>query len=111
MLNNIAYIVTVLSMIGTMANSHKKRWCFYIWLCTNAFWCIYNFIQGQYAQGLLYVFNFAMAILGLIKWKPQERSISNERYDLINNERRKYRQKCEELKKRKSRVDYQIHSK
>lgn len=68
-MDNIAYIVTIASIIGTVANSFQKRWCFYIWLCTNAFWCIYNIINKQYAQALLYLFNFIMAIIGLVKWK------------------------------------------
>lgn len=68
-MNNIAYIVTLASIIGTVANSFQKRWCFCIWICTNAFWCIYNIINKQYAQALLYLFNFIMAIIGLVRWK------------------------------------------
>lgn len=68
-MNMIPYIVTAASIVGTVANSFQKRWCFYIWLCTNAFWCVYNAKNRSYAQSLLYAFNFAMAILGLIKWK------------------------------------------
>ena len=30
-MERIAYIITVLSLIGTVANSLQKRWCFYIW--------------------------------------------------------------------------------
>ncbi len=71
LMNNFAYIVTLMSIIGTIANSFQKRWCFYIWLCTNAFWCIYNLINHQYAQSLLYLFNFIMAITGLVKWKAK----------------------------------------
>lgn len=76
-MNNIAYIVTLASIIGTVANSFQKRWCFYIWLCTNAFWCIYNIINKQYAQALLYLFNFIMAIIGLVKWNK------NGKYDSV----------------------------
>lgn len=65
----LPYIITILSITGTVANSLQKRWCFYIWLCTNAFWCIYNAVYGSYAQALLYAFNFAMAVLGLRKWE------------------------------------------
>ena len=56
----IAYFVTAASIIGTVANSLQKRWCFWVWLCTNAFWIGYNLWTGSYAQALLYVFNFAM---------------------------------------------------
>lgn len=68
----IPYIVTAASIVGTVANSLQKRWCFYVWICTNTFWCVFNVINGSYAQALLYAFNFAMAILGLVKWKKKE---------------------------------------
>ena len=68
----IPYIITAASIVGTVANSLQKRWCFYVWLCTNSFWCIYNVVNRSYAQALLYAFNFAMAILGLIKWRRNE---------------------------------------
>lgn len=70
-MNYLPYIVTAFSIIGTVANSLQKRWCFWIWLCTNAFWCVYNIVLGSYAQAVLYAFNFAMAILGLCKWRKE----------------------------------------
>lgn len=73
----ITYIVMAASMVGTIANSCKKRWCFYIWLCTNAFWCVYNFSIGQTAQGLLYTFHFSMAILGIYQWKHNKTDTEN----------------------------------
>lgn len=69
MMQYFTFVVTFASIIGTIANSFKKRWCFYVWLCTNAFWCIYNAANGQAAQSLLYAFNFVMAIIGIVKWK------------------------------------------
>lgn len=73
----ITYIVMAASMVGTIANSCKKRWCFYIWLCTNAFWFVYNFSIGQTAQGLLYTFHFSMAILGVYQWKHNKTDTEN----------------------------------
>lgn len=70
-MERIAYIITALSLIGTVANSLQKRWCFYIWICTNAFWVVYNAIIGSYSQMILYLFNFAMAIIGVWKWKKE----------------------------------------
>lgn len=68
----IPYIMTAFSVAGTIANSFQKKWCFWLWICTNIFWCGYNVLNTQYAQALLYVFNFVMCIVGLIKWqKPQ----------------------------------------
>ncbi len=65
----VVYAVTLATIVGTVANSFGKRWCFWVWMCTNGFWCVYNVLIGQYAQGLLYALNFAMAIVGLVKWK------------------------------------------
>lgn len=70
----IAYVVTIATIVGTVANSFGKRWCFFVWMCTNGFWCAYNIWIRQYAQALLYAFNFAMAIVGLIMWKRDKRS-------------------------------------
>lgn len=69
----MTYIVTLLSIIGTVANSLQKRWCFYVWLCTNAFWCIYNAVHYDFAQAELYLFNFCMSIIGLIKWRQNKK--------------------------------------
>lgn len=68
-MNFIPYIITAASIVGTVANSLQKRWCFFVWLGTNSFWCVHNAVNGSYAQALLYAFNFAMAILGLVKWQ------------------------------------------
>ena len=72
MAENIAYLMAAASVIGTIANSFQKKWCFYIWGCTNTFWIIYNFLAKQYAQMLLYIFNFATCVIGLIKWGNQK---------------------------------------
>lgn len=71
-MGNIAYLITVASIVGTLANSFGRRWCFYVWLCTNAFWVVFNITTQSYAQALLYLFNFATCIIGLIKWKGRK---------------------------------------
>lgn len=65
----ITYIVTAVTMIGTIANSLQKRWCFYIWAVTNTFWLVYNMVIGQHAQGLIYALNLIMSVIGLVQWK------------------------------------------
>lgn len=72
MIEIATYLVMILSIIGTVANSLKKRWCFYLWGCTNLFWCIHNFCLGEPAQGVLYFFNLCMALVGLSEWKKGE---------------------------------------
>lgn len=85
----IPYIMTAFSVAGTIANSFQKKWCFWLWICTNIFWCGYNVLNTQYAQALLYVFNFVMCIVGLIKWQiPQSqdriRRCDDCRYKIVS---------------------------
>lgn len=65
----LSYAVTAISIIGTIANSFQKRWCFYVWIITNSFWVVFNTINKQHSQAILYLFNLAMAIVGLRKWR------------------------------------------
>ncbi len=74
----IAYFVTAVSIVGTVANSFQKWWCFWVWICTNTFWTVYNIISGSYAQALLYAFNFIMAVIGLIKWRQKEKTSTHK---------------------------------
>lgn len=91
----IAYFVTAASIVGTVANSYKKRWCFYVWLCTNAFWCIYDAVSGQTAQALLYVFNLIMAIVGLVQWRTgkAKQKVTGVGVPMTQTERREFTRK------------------
>lgn len=64
----MTYIITIITLIGTVANSLQKKWCFYIWIPTNLFWVVYNIIIKQYAQAGLFIANTITSIIGLIKW-------------------------------------------
>lgn len=83
-MNYIAYIVTALSIVGTVANSLQKRWCFVVWAFTNSFWSVFNIINGSYAQAILYAFNLAMAFIGLWKWRKNEKKKTEGGYERKN---------------------------
>ena len=83
-MNYIAYIVTALSIVGTVANSFQKRWCFFVWAFTNSFWCVFNITNGSYAQAILYAFNLAMAFIGLWKWRKNEKKKTEGNYERKN---------------------------
>ena len=68
----LTYIVTAATMIGTIANSLQKHWCFYVWAVTNTFCLIYNMTIGQYAQGLIYTLNLILSVVGLARWKRKD---------------------------------------
>jgi len=61
--------VAAASLIATVANIHKKRWCFAIWLVTNTTWCVYDLCIGAYAQSCLFAVYAGLAVWGLVKWR------------------------------------------
>lgn len=62
------WLITIASIIGTVANIYKKWWCFLIWLITNTTWMVIDFNSHLYAQSALFLVYVALAIWGLISW-------------------------------------------
>ena len=71
-LNNWAWILTAASLIGTIANVKRKRWCFWVWLFTNAGWTAVDIYLELYAQAALFAAYTCLAAWGLIEWKTQK---------------------------------------
>lgn len=63
--------VAVASVIGVVANIHRRRWCFHIWAVTNASWTAVDVWHGVWAQAALQGLYFFLAIYGIVKWKRQ----------------------------------------
>ncbi len=68
---NWTIIITIASIIGTVANIYRKRWCFAVWLCTNAFWFAYDAYHGLWSQALLFAVYFGLSVHGLVKWTKE----------------------------------------
>ena len=62
------WIITILSLVGTIANVYQKRWCFAVWAPANLIWCVYDYRIGAYAQSALMFIYFLLAIFGWFKW-------------------------------------------
>lgn len=71
-MQNVSYIITLMSIVGTVANAFQKRWCFILWLFTNLFWVIYDLWIGAYGQAVLYVVNCITCVIGLRMWKSEK---------------------------------------
>lgn len=65
----IAWLATIVAMIGVMLNAQGKVLCFYLWIGSNGFFVVANMLSDQYAQAALFAFNLAMAIYGIRCWK------------------------------------------
>jgi membrane protein implicated in regulation of membrane protease activity len=69
MLGNLMWLVTILSIVGTVANIYGRRWGFAVWLGTNLSWAIYDAWIGAWAQAVLFLVYAGLAIWGLVKWR------------------------------------------
>lgn len=65
------WLITIASLIGVIANIYQKRWCFWIWVVTNASWFIIDWQRGLPEQATLFAVYFALAIWGLWQWKTE----------------------------------------
>jgi nicotinamide riboside transporter PnuC len=64
--------VTVASIIGTVANVYRRRWCFAVWLATNLLWCAADARAGIYSQAALSAIYAGLAVWGWIRWTTKE---------------------------------------
>jgi len=65
--------LTVVSIVGVVANIYHKRWCFYLWMYTNFAWAMVDLYYGIYAQSILFGVYFGLAVVGAIKWGKEKR--------------------------------------
>ena len=68
----LTWILTILSLIGVVLNTHQDRRCFYIWIVTNTSWAVVDFYKGIYAQATMFILYLLLSIWGLYKWKHKE---------------------------------------
>jgi nicotinamide riboside transporter PnuC len=63
------YLLTVLSIVGTILNIKKRRSGFILWALTNFIWMIVDFRAGLPAQGVLFGVYCVLALWGLWAWR------------------------------------------
>lgn len=66
------WIVTIISLIGSVLNAKKSKWCFYVWILANVCWLIYDIHTRLYSRAALDVIQTIICISGIIYWKEEE---------------------------------------
>lgn len=61
--------ISIISLIGTVGNIYKRRWCFALWLGTNSAWAAYDVYKTAYPQAALMAWYFVLAAWGLWVWR------------------------------------------
>jgi nicotinamide riboside transporter PnuC len=69
---DFTWLITIASIVGTVANIYKRQWCFIIWLVTNSAWMIVDFCMGMYSQAALFAVYVGLAMWGLIQWRRKK---------------------------------------
>lgn len=67
-LGHLMWGVTVASLVGTVANIYKRRWCFAVWFFTNCLWTVYDLSIQAWAQAALMAVYTALAVHGWFHW-------------------------------------------
>lgn len=65
------YLVAIITLIGTIGNAFGKEWSFKVWLITNIYWVIYNYINGDIPQCLIFTANVIVCIIAIITWRKR----------------------------------------
>jgi len=66
------WFLVILSIIGVILNNHRRIECFYIWMFTNAMWCVVDVWYGVYSQAVLFAVYFVLAVHGWWQWRKED---------------------------------------
>lgn len=72
------WIITAISLSGTIINIYKHSSCFVLWLISNTAWCAWNFHIGQIPLACQFGVYVILSIIGLTKWRKEEKEASDE---------------------------------
>ena len=73
------WLAAAVSIVGVELNIRHRRECFYVWVVTNAAWCIVDGWHGIYSQAVLHAVYFALAVRGILLWKKPRTSDDDRR--------------------------------
>ena len=62
------WLLTALSLMGTVLNVKKRIACFYLWTAVNIAWVFVDFQQELYARSVLDGVHLAFAVWGIWDW-------------------------------------------
>ncbi len=67
----MTWLLAATSLVATVLNIRRIRWCFALWTVTNATWAAVDFAAGLPAQGTLMCIYAGLAVWGHLAWRPR----------------------------------------
>lgn len=65
----IDWMISGLSIYGSILNVRQNKYGFLVWIMTNIYWIYYNFQTKTYAQIPVWIIFTIISIYGLVTWK------------------------------------------
>ena len=72
--NLLSGVMSIIALIGTFMNAERNKWGFALWLISNLYMCVRFFKIGEYAQSVLFLIYFLLAIKGVFVWTKKEKN-------------------------------------
>ena len=73
MILTLSIIALILSLIGNILVNYKKKLGFIIWISSNVFWIIVNFLGDvNYPQVIMYIVYAILNVQGYINWSKNK---------------------------------------
>lgn len=66
------WTATIIALAGTVLNCKKIKYCFYLWLVTNAMWFAWDLYSGLPSRAMLDAVQFALAAWGIYEWSKDD---------------------------------------
>lgn len=64
---------SLLAIVGVVANNHRLRWCFLLWMASNSIAIVVHGINGPIAYVGRDIIFLILAVTGWIKWGAKRR--------------------------------------
>ena len=75
MITVFTWVITLISLTGTILNVKKNALCFWLWAFGNIAWLSYDLSLELYSRAVLDMVQLGFAIWGIIKWKKKSPSM------------------------------------
>jgi len=68
MMSAFTWLVTAISLTGTVLNVKQNIACFYLWAVGNTAWLVYDLGLRLYSRAVLDAVQLAFAVWGIVAW-------------------------------------------
>ena len=72
--NFLSGVMSAIALCGTFLNAERNKVGFVFWLISNLYFSIRFYVIGEYAQSVLFLVYFILAIKGIFVWTKKENS-------------------------------------